>query len=305
MADFAPGQRRLPAWRSILYVPANAPRFIASAPSRGADAIQLDLEDSVPPAEKPAAREGLRQAVAAVAQGGADVLVRINRPLSLAVADVQAAVCAPVKALTVTKVDGPSHVRLLDELVSECEAREALPHGQVGLVLLIETVAAFMEMREIASASPRVIALALGSEDFALDAGMAASDDTMLGPKQRMVLAARAAGVLPLGYIGSVVDLEDPEGFRAMVRRSRGFGFEAATCVHPRQVAIVNEEYGVPPAELAWARRVVDEHARHAAAGQGAFRLDGRMVDKPVVDRAVRLLARDAALRRGGAASGS
>lgn len=292
MSDASP--RHLPAWRSILYVPANAPRFIDSAHRRGADAIQLDLEDSVPPAEKAAARAGLRQAAARVGQAGADVLVRINRPLSLAVPDVEAAVCPAVRAITLTKVDGPSHVRLFDELIGECEAREGLPAGRTGIVLLIETVAAYMAMREIAAASPRVVGLALGSEDFALDAGMVAADDTMLGPKQHMVLAARAAGVLPIGYLGSVVDLEDVAAFEAMVRRSRQFGFEAATCIHPRQVEIVNAAYGVQPQELDWARRVVAEDERQAGLGVGAFRLDGRMVDKPVVDHARRLLARAA-----------
>ncbi|MFN6994556.1 MAG: HpcH/HpaI aldolase/citrate lyase family protein [Aquincola tertiaricarbonis] len=286
--------RVLPAWRSVLYVPAHAPRFIASAHRRGADAVQLDLEDSVPPAEKAAARDGLRQAAAIVAQAGADVLVRINRPLSLAVRDIEAAVCPQLKALTITKVDGASHVRLFDELVTECEAREGLPAGQVGFVLLVETVSAFLAMRELAEASPRVVALALGSEDFALDAGMEAGDDTLLAPKQQMVLAARAAGVLPMGFIGSVASLDDEEGFRAMVRRSRRFGFEVATCIHPRQVAIVNEEYGAQPEALDWARRVVAENERQAAQGQGAFRLDGRMVDKPIVERAQRLLARQA-----------
>lgn len=287
----------LPAWRSILYVPANAPRFVASAPTRGADAIQLDLEDSVPPEEKAAAREGLRAAARIAGAGGSDVLVRINRPLSLAVRDVEAAVCPEVRAITITKVDGPSHVRLVDELVGECEARAGMAVGHTRLVLLAETVRGLAQLEEAARASGRVIGLALGSEDFALDAGMAPLDEVLLGPKQQLVLAARAAGVLALGFIGSVASLDDMEGFRAMVRRSRRFGFECATCIHPRQVAIVNEEYGIAAGELAHAQRLLAENARHAAQGIGAFRLDGRMVDAPMVERARRLVARAAAFR--------
>jgi citrate lyase subunit beta/citryl-CoA lyase len=286
----APGGN--PTWRSILYVPANAPRFIESAHRRGADAVALDLEDSVPPSEKELARANLRAAVHAVGQAGADVVVRINRPLSLAVRDIETAVCAGVHALMITKVEGPSHVRLLDELVTECEAREGLAPQRIRFILLIETAAAFGNMREIAAASPRAMAMALGSEDFALDCDFVASDEVMVYPKQRMVLAARAAGILPIGYIGSVVSLDDDDAFRAMVRRSRQFGFSTATCIHPRQVAIVNEEYGVQPEELARALRIVEEGERHAAVGQGAFRLDGKLIDAPIIEHARRVIRR-------------
>lgn len=286
----------LPPWRSILYVPANAPRFIASAPSRGADAIQLDLEDSVPPAEKPAARDGLRAAARTAGAGGAAVLVRINRPLSLAVRDIEAAICPEVAAVTITKVDGPSHVRLLDELVTECEARQGMAAGHTRFILLVETVQGLAQLVESARASPRVVGVALGSEDFALDAGMAPVDEVLLGPKQQLVFGARAAGVLALGFIGSVVALDDMDSFRQMVRRSRQFGYQCATCIHPRQVAVLNEEYGVQPQELADARRLLAENERHAALGVGAFRLDGRMVDAPLVERARRVVARADAL---------
>lgn len=288
----APTDTAAPPWRSILYVPANATRFIEAAHKRGADAIAIDLEDSVPPSEKDAARASLRETARTVSQGGADVLVRINRPLSLAVRDVEAAVCPAVSALMITKVDGASHVRLLDELASECELREGMALGTVRFVLLIETAAAFEAMHEIARASPRVAAIALGSEDFALDCGFTATDEVMLYPKQRMVLAARAAGVVPLGYIGSVVSLDDDVAFRAMVKRSRQFGFECATCIHPKQVAIVNEEYGVQPDELAHARRVVEANAVFAEKGQGAFKLEGKLIDIPIVERAQRLIRR-------------
>jgi citrate lyase subunit beta/citryl-CoA lyase len=284
-----------PSWRSILYVPANAPRFIESAHRRAADAIQLDLEDSVPLAQKEVARAAVAAAARTVGQAGTDVLVRINRPLSLAVRDVEAAVGPAVRGLTITKVQGPSHVRLLDELVAECEHKTGVPQGRTSFILLIETAAAFEAMADIARASPRTVALSLGSEDFALDCGFAAIDEVLLMPKQQMVIAARAAGLMPLGTLGSVANIADTDGYRALVRRSRQFGFEAATCIHPAQVAIVNQEYGVDPLEVAAAQRIVDENVRHARAGRGAFELDGKMVDEPIVERARRTLLRHAA----------
>jgi citrate lyase subunit beta/citryl-CoA lyase len=288
----------VPIWRSILYVPANVTRFVESASRRGADAVQLDLEDSVPPAEKDSARNGLAHAIEHIARSGVDVLVRVNSPLSLAVRDIEAAVSAEVRALTLSKIDGVSHVRLLDELVSECEARKGLPVGRTKFLLLIESARAFAAMREIATASPRVLAMGIGGEDFALDCGFDANDETLLAPKQQLVIAARAAGVLPMGYLGSVTQLADEASFRSMVRRSRRFGFEMATCVHPRQVAIVNDEYGVRSEELALAQRVIEANADNESRGIGAFRLEGKLIDKPVVDRARRVVARHEAFER-------
>lgn len=288
--------RRFPAWRSIHFVPANVDRFIDKAATLEADAIQVDLEDSVPEGEKSSARERLREAVSRVRRGGADVLVRVNRPIAQAVRDIEAAVCREVDAITLTKLDGPSHVRLLDELASDCEAREGLAAGHVRFVAVIETPEAFDRMREIASASPRVVAMMLGSEDFAHECGFEPEDEVLLAPKQRMIIAARAAGVLPYGYIGTIANFRDVEAFRAMVRRSRRFGFEGGTSIHPSQIPVLNEEFAPGAAEVEHARRVVDADAQARAEGRGSCQLDGRMIDVPVVRRAEHLLARHAAI---------
>jgi citrate lyase subunit beta/citryl-CoA lyase len=282
----------LPGWRSILYVPVNVARFVEKAPRAGADAIQLDLEDSIAPEAKDDARALVRDTARRLAAAGAQVLVRINRPLAMAVRDIEAAVGPDVRALSLTKVASPDHVRLLAEVVDECEARRGLPSGHTRLVVMIETPQAFEAMREIAGASPRIVGMSLGAEDFALECGFTVGEDTLLLPKQMMVIAARAAGVMPIGYLGTVVDFTDEQAFGDMVRRSRNFGFDAATCIHPRQVPIVNRAYGVSPDEAARARRLVDEGARQLAAGRGAFQLDGKMVDAPLVERAKRVLAR-------------
>jgi citrate lyase subunit beta/citryl-CoA lyase len=291
-------ERPLPAWRSIHFVPANVAKFIAKAPSLGADAIQIDLEDSVPAHEKAGARATLRATAAQVRSGGADVIVRVNRALSLAVRDIEAAVCRDVDAVTITKVDGPSHIRLIDELVTECETREGLSLGHVKMIAVVETPDAFDCMKEIAAASPRVVALMLGSEDFALECGAEPIDEVLLQPKQRMVIAARAAGVLPLGYIGTIADFRDVDAFRAMVRRSRRYGFEGGTSIHPSQIAVLNEEYSPRPEDIEYARRVVEENAAACAAGRGSFQIDGKMIDVPVVQRAERLLEKLARLAK-------
>jgi len=294
-------QRELPVWRSLLYVPANVPRFIEKAHTRGADAILLDLEDSVPASEKAAAREAVAAAAAQVRRGGADVLVRVTRPLSLCVRDVEASVGADVDGIAITKVDGPSHVRLLDELVTELEADRGLAMGRTRFLVMIETPEAFEQMTDIARASPRVAAINIGGEDFALNGGFEPTDEALLMPKQRMILAARAAGVMPLGYIGTVADFSDWDRFRTMVRRSRQFGFDGASCVHPGQVAIVNEEYGPRPEDIAHAVRVIEAAEQAQAEGRASFQLDGRMIDIPVIERARRLIARQRRIEARGA----
>lgn len=282
----------LPAWRSLLYVPANAPRFVDKAHQRGADAIILDLEDSVPPAEKAAARDALAAAIPRVAQGGADVLVRINQPLRLAVADLQAAVLPGVCAVVVTKVEGASHVRLLDELVSQLEHERGLHVGGLRFVLVVETPQAWLDMQGIFRASPRNIGAVLGSEDFSLACDAAPTDDTLQLPKQQLIIQARACGLLPFGLIASVADFADPERLLAMAQRSRRFGFAGATCVHPSQVTAVNQAFGASAAEIAQARQLVAAFEQAEREGRGAIRVDGRMVDAPVVARARRLLQR-------------
>ena len=127
-------------------------------------------------------------------RGGADVIVRINRPLSMAVRDIEAAVGPDVNGFAVTKVEGPGHLRLLDELVSELEAKRGLPHGHTRFLAMIETPRAYFRMAEIAAAVERNAAMNIGGEDFALEAGMEPTEETLLMPKQQMIFAARSAG---------------------------------------------------------------------------------------------------------------
>jgi len=268
-------------WRSIHFIPANVPKFVAKADGLDADAFQIDLEDSVPEAEKTAAREALPAVIRRLAATGADVLVRVNRPLALAVRDVEAAVCPQVAAISLTKVDGPSHVRLMAELIDELEHKAGMTIGHTRLIVIIETAAAFSEMRAIAGASPRVVAMMLGSEDLAVDLGAAPLEEVLLGPKQQMIIAARAAGVTPLGYIGSIAGFRDEVAFRAMVKRSRQFGYAGGTSIHPSQIAALNVGYGPQEAEIDGARRIVQAAEAAARDGRGSFELDGRMVDAP------------------------
>jgi len=290
-------QRTIPVWRSLLYVPVNVDRFVEKAHLRGADCIQLDLEDSVPPKEKAHARTLVRAAAEQVGRAGADVTVRINRPLTMAIRDLEASVCPAVQGAAITKVESAAHLRLLDEVVTELEAAQGMAPGSFTFTAMVETPEAFFHMHEIACATPRVVALCIGGEDFATSLEVEPSDEVLLYPKQQMIIAAKAAGIMPIGFISTVAGYGDWDAFRAMVRRSRQYGFTCASCIHPGQVPIVNEEYRPSPAEVAYAQRVVAANTEAEGEGRGSFALDGKMIDIPVVDRALKLLARDAAIR--------
>jgi citrate lyase subunit beta/citryl-CoA lyase len=287
---------QLPVWRSLLFVPVTERRFVDGAAKRGADAIILDLEDSVAPSQKERARLLVPEAAASVSRGGADVVVRINRPWRLAVRDIEAAVGPGVRALALPKTDSPEHVRALAEIVAEVEAERGMTPGATGLIAMVETAAALFRIAEIARAHPRLLGLSVGAEDFALSAGMAPEAEGLLLPKQLCVFAARAAGVMPLGFVGTVADYRDLDGFRATIRRSRRLGFVGAAVIHPSQIAILNEEFRASPAEIDHARRVVTAYEEAQARGVGAVTVDGRMIDVPVVERARLLLEREAAI---------
>ena len=279
-----------------MYVPVNVEKYVDKAHTRGADCIQLDLEDSVPASQKDAARRLVPAAAALVRRGGGDVVVRINSPYEITLKDLDASICGDVDGIAVTKTQGADHVKRVDDHISSLEAKRGLKPGHTRLIAMIETPAAFFQMPAIAQSSARLAAMNIGGEDFALENGMEPTEETLLMPKQQMIFAARAGGLMPLGFIASVAAFGDWDAFGRMVRRSRQFGFMGAGCIHPGQVPIVNREYSPSPEEAAYARRIIEENARAEAAGRASFAIDGKMIDVPVVLRAQRLLARLAAI---------
>jgi citrate lyase subunit beta / citryl-CoA lyase len=286
--------RTLPTWRSMMFCPADSDRFVSKAHTRGADAIILDLEDAVAPDHKAAARAGLAAAARSVGQGGAEVIVRINRELSLAVHDIAAAVSREVGALMLPKVMGPEHVRLLSEAVAERERLAGLAIGHTRFIALVESADAMQHINAIAKADERMVAVGVGGEDLSTDLDAEPTADSLYLPKMLCVLAARAAGILPLGMLASVANIEGSDAYVAMLKRSRALGFACATCVHPGQVAHLNAVYGPSEAQLDRARRLVAAFEAGLSSGLGAVLFEGAMVDKPVADRAYRLLGRSA-----------
>jgi citrate lyase subunit beta/citryl-CoA lyase len=287
-----------PIWRSILYVPGNVAKFIDKAHERGADCVLIDLEDSVPPAQKPEARAMLPEAMKKVVRGGADVAVRINRPMRLAIPDIEAAVRPGLSALFITKTESVQHLRLLDETVSELEKERGLPVGSIGFGAMIEHPRALAHINDIAEHGPRLIAMMLGGEDFALETGSVPGDETLELPKRLVAFAAQAHDVPMIGILGTVADYSDPAAYRKSAERARRFGFSGGTCIHPGLVTALNEAFTPKPDEIAHARKLIEADKQAQTEGRGSFSVDGKMIDIPVIDRARKLIARHEAIGR-------
>ena len=281
-----------PVWRSMLYVPATSEKFIEKAHERGADAIKIDLEDAVALAEKPRARTLVRSAAKTVARGGADVLVRINRPLRMAVDDLEASVWPEVHGLVLPKVESSDHIGFLTEIITELEEERGMQRGHIKLMALIETPRGYSNVRDIAHSSHRLSAIALGQEDFSAEMGMVEPEGmSLLSYYQTVQVAAREAGILPIGYPGSIAEFTDLELFKSNALAARKLGFDGGACIHPKQVPILNEAFTPTDEEIDRSERMVAAYDAAMAVGDGAVAFEGKMIDVPVVARAERILS--------------
>jgi citrate lyase subunit beta/citryl-CoA lyase len=276
--------------RSLLYVPVSAERFVAKAHERGADAIILDLEDAVAPAQKAAARAALGKAVESVGRRGATVFVRINSDADLIRPDAEAACRAGAFGLLVPKVRNAGTLLSLASFLDPIEY--GFDREPLRFVPMIEDPGALLDARSIAAATPRNYALMTGGEDIATSLGADPTPEVLHIPKLLVHYAAKAAGLLSFGLMRSVADYDDLIGMEKSAREARVFGFDGASCVHPTVVPILNRAFSPSAEELDRARRLIAEFERATANGQGAFAFEGKMVDEPVVQRARALLER-------------
>ncbi|GLU39241.1 CoA ester lyase [Pseudomonas sp. NBRC 100443] len=286
-------------WRSLLFVPAHVEKFIDRAHERGADACILDLEDSVPLAQKSMARQALPAAAAKLQARGLDVLARINSLQGGGLDDLEVISSPSLCAVVLPKVGSAEDVRVVAAVLERLELERGLAKGGIGLLAQIEDVAALPRLDEIASASPRLLGMSLGPEDFCVSASMEALPETLFGPSQQVAFACRRAGILPFGYPDSIALFTDLPRLRHSVLLARQLGMVGAFCIHPAQVAVLNELFSPASEDVEYAEGLLVELANARAEGRGAFAYRGRMVDPPVVARALELLERHrASLRR-------
>jgi citrate lyase subunit beta/citryl-CoA lyase len=288
----APDEQGAFVRRSALILPTNVTKFVEKAPRRGADAIVLDLEDSVSTDEKGSAREAIPKALEIASKGGVPLLVRLNSEFPELVKDLDACVLPQLDEVMLPKAETTDQVKILDALLRERELMRGLPDGSVKINLVVESALGIEHVFSIAQASERIITLALGGEDLKreLNLGTDADGDALLWAHSRIVLAARAAGLVPLGYPGSIANYQEIEKFESAVERGRRMGYAGGYCIHPRQVGVLNRGFSPTKEEIAWAREVVDEFSSSLASGRASTSVDGQMIDTPVAERAQSIL---------------
>lgn len=277
--------------RSFLYVPVSSERFVAKAHERGADAIILDLEDGVAPAEKERARDALKDAAKSASQNGAKIFVRTNGPGAHGLADAEAACRAGAFGIFLAKAQTPADIASLDDRLTQTESTIA-SRPPTRIVPMIEDPNAVLDARPLALASKRNFALVTGSEDLATCYGAEPTPALLRLPKLMVHMAAKATGLYSFGLLRTIADYADREAIVAAAAESRALGFDGASCVHPTVVPILNAAFSPTPEDIEKARRMIAAFDKALADGNGAFVFDGKMVDKPVVDRARGLLAR-------------
>ena len=280
-----------PRWRSILFVPATAARLIVGAQTRGADAVQLDLEDALPPDARAAARAAIPASLATLAKGPGDVLVRINRPWREAVRDLEAVVQPGLSAVTLPKTGGPADLFVVSDILDELEAERGLPHGRIGIIAQVEDALGLRTMGAATTFPTRLCGITIGPEDFTLDLGVEPTRETLLEPLRASILIARAAGVPALGFAHSIGAFKDIPALTAAVAEAYRLGARGAFCVHPKQVPVLNAGYQPTVAAAGRARAVVAAFEAASRDGSGVAALDGAMIDRPVYERARRVLA--------------
>ncbi len=283
-------------FRSIIFVPGNRPNMLERALSFKADIIMVDLEDSVPPAEKVAARDVAKEWVPRLnresAKNGRRIMVRVNSlDTGLTQDEVQAVVGPDLYGISLGKPESIWDIREADRILSAGESSAGLEPGQVKLIPWIENAKAVMAAQQIGAAARRIVAIAFGAEDYTNDMGVQRTDmgEEVYFPRASVPVAAKAAGVASLD--SPFVAFRDPEGLRRDAQVARQMGYTGKFAIHPSQLDIINETFSPSPEDMEYARQVVAAWNRAEAEGRGSVDLDGRVIDVPVLKRAQNLLA--------------
>ncbi|QJW45528.1 HpcH/HpaI aldolase/citrate lyase family protein [bacterium BFN5] len=273
--------------RSMLFIPGNSPAMLQNGGVFGADSVILDLEDAVAPNEKDAARLLVAHALKFVDYGTSETVVRINPLDTFGEKDIKAIVPCQPGALMIPKVQTADDIKKVVGWVAAAETPGQMP---VKLVALLETPQGIHEAYSIAKADPRVVALALGAEDYtaALGAQRSKEGSEIFTVRSLIVNAAAAAGVQSIDT--PFTDANDEDGLRQDTILAKQFGFKGKMSINPRQVDVIHSVYNPTAADIDWAEQVIAALRKAEAEGSGVASLNGKMVDAPIVSRAQHIL---------------
>jgi citrate lyase subunit beta/citryl-CoA lyase len=275
--------------RSRLYVPGSEPKYFINAALHGSDGVILDIEDSVHASEKDAARVLVRNALRALEFRGCERMVRIN-PIPCGLEDLDEIVPESPDLILIPKVESPQQVIEVDRRIAEIKADYGITRP-VWLMPIVESALGIENAFSIATASPQIVALTIGLEDYTADLGVVktTAGNESIYARQLVINAARAADVQAIDSVFG--DVGDLEGLRAWALNSRAFGFEGMGCVHPMQIPVIHEAFAPSTAEIERARKIVAAYDEAQEKGLGVVSLGSKMIDPPVVKRAVKVMA--------------
>ncbi|MDK2877682.1 MAG: citrate lyase subunit beta / citryl-CoA lyase [Thermoanaerobacteraceae bacterium] len=277
--------------RTLLYVPGNNPNMIQDSMIYGADTILIDLEDSVSVYEKDAARYLVKYALRTLDFGKSEVAVRINgMDTPYWRHDISMIIPERPDMIRLPKAESAGDVKTLDAAISDLEAASGIKVGTTKIMVSIESARGLKNAYDIAVASRRMVAIAIGGEDFTADLGVKKTREgnELLVARGELVLAARAAGVDAIDSVFS--DVNDEVGFRMETEKAKAMGFTGKSVINPRQIPIVHDVFKPTCEEIEEALKIKEAIKEAESRGSGVISLNGKMVDKPIVKRAERTL---------------
>jgi len=285
---------RSKSWKSLLYVPVLVEKYLDKALNSGAEAIILDLEDSVPLANKDKAREKLSDTINKLKGYDISLFVRVNAPWRLMIRDLEAAVLSGVTAIMCPKIKSAWHVKEISNVIHQLESERGITPGTIGLVAIVEDPESYFNLEQIAVADPRILWVSLGTEDLAAELGVDPSDEKggLKYAKFQTVMANKKAGLEPVGLVSSMANFRDLERLKIIAEDSKKMGFVGATCIHPSQVPVINKAFSPSEEERKWALRVKNLFEESLSKGSASVSMDGSMIDTPVYKRAKNIIAR-------------
>jgi citrate lyase subunit beta/citryl-CoA lyase len=284
--DRAGAERDAPR-RSRLYAPGNNPRLLVGIELHGADCVLLDLEDSVPPSEKVAARTLVKHLLAAI-EFPNEVWVRINPLDSGGRDDLPEVLRGRPHGIALPKAESCGDVVGLSRELERLEKELGIPAGTTWIMPILETAKGILHAEEIAGADPRVAVLAFGAEDFTRDLGARRTQESLLFARSMLVAAAKAALVQASDTVFS--NVEDEVGLAAEAAHARDLGFDGKGAIHPAQIGPLHAVFSPSEKELDESRKIVAAAEEAEARGIGAIAIGGKMIDRPVLERARRVL---------------
>lgn len=277
--------------RTMMYVTGNNPANIMDAHLYGADSIMFDLEDSVSLKEKDAARFLVYNALRTIDFGGVETVVRINGlDTPFGKDDLEAMVRAQPDIIRLPKAEKSEDVIEAEKIIADIEEKIGLEVGTTKMMAAVESPLGVINAYDIARASKRMVAIAIGAEDFVTNMKTNRSPEgiELLAARSQLILAARAAGIYALDTVYS--NINNDEGFIDETKLIKQLGFDGKSVIHPKQVNLTHKVYAPTDKEIKNAIRVVDAIHDAESKGSGVIALDGKMIDGPIVDRAYRVI---------------